>query len=126
MTEENEISKEIVDVCFKIHQNLGPGLYESVYEELISYELEKRNFICERQLDVKLVHENLIFEKAFRTDLLINKLVLIEVKSVEELKSLHYKQVLTYLKLMDLKLGLLVNFNVPLIKLGIHRIVNNL
>ncbi|RFS24514.1 GxxExxY protein [Chitinophaga silvatica] len=123
---ENEISKEIVDVCFKIHQKFGPGLYESVYEELIDYELKKRNLICERQLEVKLIHENLIFEKAFRTDLLINKKVLIEVKSVEELKNLHYKQVLTYLKLMELKLGLLVNFNVPLIKLGIHRIVNNL
>lgn len=123
---ENEISKEIVDVCFKIHSKYGPGLYESVYEELIDYELRKRSLECERQLEVKLIHENLVLNKAFRTDIVINRKVIIEIKSVEELKDLHYKQVHTYLKLMKLKLGLLVNFNVPLIKHGIHRIVNNL
>jgi GxxExxY protein len=93
---------------------------------LIDYELRKRSLECERQLEVKLVHENFILNKAFRTDIVVNRKVIIEIKSIEELKALHYKQVQTYLKLMDLRLGLLVNFNVPLIKYGIHRIVNNL
>ena len=123
---ENEISKEIVDVCYRIHLKYGPGLYESVYEELLDYELRKRKLWISRQEDVRLIHENLILDTAFRADLIIENKVIIEIKSVEELKDMHYKQVLTYLKLTGLKLGLLINFNVALIKTGIHRIVNNL
>ena len=123
---ENEISKEIVDVCFGIHCKYGPGLYESVYEELISYELTKRGLNFKRQEYIGLIHDDLVLEKAFRADLIVENKVIIEIKSVEELKDMYYKQVLTYLKLTRLKLGLLVNFNVSLIKTGIHRIVNNL
>ncbi|NLR82834.1 GxxExxY protein [Chitinophaga eiseniae] len=123
---ENEISREIVDACFQIHTRYGPGLFESVYEELLSYELRKRNLGVKRQEGVKLVHEDIILDKAFRVDLIIENKVIIEIKSVEELKDMHYKQLFTYLKLTNLKLGLLVNFNVALIKTGIHRIVNKL
>ncbi|HVI49468.1 MAG TPA: GxxExxY protein [Chitinophaga sp.] len=123
---ENEISKEIVDVCYNIHKQYGPGLFESVYEELLTYEIEKRKLKVSRQEGVKLIHDKLILDKAFRADLIIENKVIIEIKSVEELKDLYYKQVLTYLKLTDLRLGLLINFNVSLIKNGIHRVVNKL
>ncbi|HEY9257298.1 GxxExxY protein [Chitinophaga sp.] len=123
---ENEISKEVVDACFVIHTRYGPGLFESVYEELLNYELRKRSLNIKRQECVKLVHENIILDRAFRADLIVENKVIIEIKSVEELKDMHYKQLFTYLKLTDLKLGLLVNFNVALIKTGIHRIVNKL
>lgn len=123
---ENEISKKIVDACFQIHVRYGPGLFESVYEELLSYELRKRNLMIRRQECVKLIHEGIILERAFRADLMVEDKVIIEIKSVEVLKDMHYKQLLTYLKLTNFKLGLLVNFNVALIKTGIHRIVNKI
>lgn len=105
---ENEISKEIVEVCYYIHKKFGPGLYESVYEQLLAFELRKRNLVVVQQLEVDLVHNEFVLEKAFRADLIINEKVIIEIKSVEELKDVHYKQVLTYLKLTGLKLGLLI------------------
>ncbi|MBC9930815.1 GxxExxY protein [Chitinophaga qingshengii] len=123
---ENEISKEVVDACFVIHTKYGPGLFESVYEELLSYELMKRNLNFERQVGVALVHDNIVLKKAFRADLIIENKLIVEIKSVEELKDMHYKQLFTYMKLANVKLGLLVNFNVALIKNGIHRIVNKL
>lgn len=123
---ENEISREIVDACYIIHVKYGPGLYESVYEELLSFELRKRKIYFSRQEDIKLVHDGLVLEKAFRADLIVENKVIVEIKSIEELKDVHYKQVLTYLKLTGFKLGLLINFNVALIKTGIHRIVNKL
>lgn len=123
---ENEISREIVDACFQIHTRYGPGLFEFVYEELLSYELGKRDLGVRRQECVRLVHEDIILDRAFRVDLIIEDKVIIEIKSVEELKDMHYKQLFTYLKLTNLKLGLLINFNVALIKTGIHRIVNKL
>lgn len=123
---ENEISKEVVDACFIIHTRFGPGLFESVYEELLSYELIKRGLDIKRQEFIRLVHENVVLNKAFKADLVVEDKVIIEIKSVEELKDMHYKQLFTYLKLTNLKLGLLVNFNVALIKTGIHRIVNRL
>jgi GxxExxY protein len=123
---ENEISKLIVDVCFKIHSKYGPGLFESVYEEIFSYEWIKTGIPFSRQQAIPLIHEEIKMEAGFRADFIIDNKVIIELKSIENLAPVHYKQVLTYLKLTDLKLGLLINFNVNLIKDGIHRIVNKL
>jgi GxxExxY protein len=123
---ENEISKIVVDICFKIHKKYGPGLFESVYEEIFCYEWTKTGIPFVRQHGVPLVHETIQMEVGFRADVILSNKVIIELKSVEVLAEVHYKQVQTYLKLTGLKLGLLINFNVPLIKDGIHRIVNNL
>lgn len=123
---ENDISKILVDIFYRLHKNYGPGLFESVYEELVAYELVKTGLNFRRQYPVPLIHETIKLEVGFRADLMIENKVIVELKSVEALCDIHYKQVLTYLKLAGIKLGLLVNFNVPLIKGGIHRIVNNL
>ncbi len=104
----------------------GPGLFETVYEEIISYELLKINMPFKRQQAIPLVHEEIKLEIGFRADFIIDDKVIVELKSVESLAPVHYKQVQTYLKLTDIKLGLLINFNVNLIKDGIHRIVNKL
>ena len=126
MLTENEISKIVVDRCFKIHQQYGPGLFESVYEEIFCYELSKTEIPFARQMGVPLVHEQIKMDIGFRADIIIDKKVILELKSVETLAPVHFKQLLTYLKLTDIKLGLLINFNVNLIKDGIHRIVNKL
>ena len=123
---ENEIAKEVVDLCFKIHTQYGPGLFESVYEEIFCYEWSKKNISYVRQHPIPLVHEEIKMDAGFRADVIIENKVVIELKSIEQLAPVHYKQVQTYLKLTGCKLGLLVNFNVALIKDGIHRIVNKL
>ena len=123
---ENEIARMAINLCFKIHQKYGPGLFESVYEEIFCYEWEKNGISYLRQHPVPVVHESIKLEAGFRADLIIERKVIVEFKSVESLNEVHFKQVLTYLKLTNLKLGILVNFNVSLIKNGIHRIVNNL
>ncbi len=123
---ENEIAKEIVDAALKIHRALGPGLLESVYEAVLAYELRKRGFTVEVQKGIPVVYEEVHLECGFRADLIVNALVLIELKSIEEIAAVHKKQTLTYLQLTGLKLGLLINFNVALIKDGITRIVNGL
>lgn len=126
MYTENEISKLVVDLCFKIHKQYGPGLFESVYEEIFCYEWSKNGIPFKRQEAIPLVHEEIRLEAGFRADIIIDNKVILELKSVELLAPVHYKQLLTYLKLTELKLGLLINFNVELIKDGIHHIVNNL
>lgn len=123
---ENEIAKIIVDVAFKIHVALGPGLLESAYEAVMEHELLKRGLVVGRQVDVSIIFDGVKIETAFRADLIVNDLVIIELKSVEQIHPVHPKQLLTYLKLTDRHLGLLINFNVPLIKNGITRIVNGL
>jgi GxxExxY protein len=123
---ENEISKIIVDTSFKLHTRLGPGLFESVYEEILYFEFRKLGLYTERQKPIPVMWEELKMEQGFRADLIIENKVLIEVKSIESIAPVHHKQVLTYLRLTDLKLGLLINFNEALIKEGIKRIVNNL
>ena len=123
---ENEISKLVVDLCFRIHKQYGPGLFESVYEEIFNYEWSKTGIPFTRQQGIPLVHEEIRMEAGFRADFIIQSRVIVELKSIEALAPVHYKQVITYLKLTNLKLGMLVNFNVNLIKNGIHRIVNNL
>lgn len=123
---ENELSKVIVDTAFKIHVGLGPGLLESVYEEILDYEFEKAGLNVERQKIVPVIWDNLVMKHGFKADLIINEKVMIEIKSVKEIEKVHFKQLLTYLKLTDLKLGLLINFNEAYIKNGITRIVNGL
>jgi GxxExxY protein len=123
---ENELSKIIVDICFQIHTKLGPGLFESVYEEILYYELNKINLHVERQSPIPVVWNDIKMEQGFRADLIIENKVIIEIKSIEAIAPVHQKQLLTYLKLTNIKLGLLINFNEALIKNGIRRIVNNL
>ncbi len=123
---ENEISKIIVDKCYQIHVGLGPGLLESVYEEVLFFELIKENLKVERQKALPVFWKNKRMNLGFRTDLIVEEKVIIELKSVEKLAPVHPKQLLTYLKITNLKLGLLINFNEALIKNGITRIVNNL
>ena len=123
---ENEISKIIVDTCYRIHLELGPGLLESVYEEILHYEFKKYGLNSSRQQAIPVIWQDINMKLGFRADLIIENKVLIEIKSVELIAQVHYKQVLTYLKLTGLKLGMLINFNEVLIKNGITRIVNKL
>jgi len=123
---ENEISKIIVDKCFQIHKSLGPGLLESVYEETLFYELTKGKLNCQRQKGIPVVYKEIKMDLGFRADLIIENKVIIEIKSVEALAPVHFKQLLTYLRITGLKLGILVNFNEALIKNGLKRVVNNL
>ena len=123
---ENEISRIVVDASYRIHVELGPGLFESVYEEILSYELMKKGLYISRQKTIPIVWEEIKMEHGFRADLIVENKVLIEIKSVESIAPVHQKQVLTYLKLTNLKLGLLINFNEAYIKNGITRIVNKL
>lgn len=126
MTSENELATKILDCCFKIHKNLGLGLLESVYEKLLCYELEQSNLKFKQQISVPLVYEAVKLDTGFRADIIVENTIILELKSVESVKPVHKKQLLTYLKLTGLKLGLLINFNVALMKEGITRIANDL
>ena len=123
---ENQLSEKILDLSFKVHRGLGPGLFESVYEEILSYELEKEGVNYERQQPIPVIWDENKMNIGFRADLIIEGKVIIEIKSIEQIAMVHYKQVLTYLKLTDLRLGLLINFNEALLKNGIRRVVNGL
>lgn len=123
---ENELSRIIVDTCYQIHTQLGAGLFESVYEEILDFELKQKGLKVDRQKPLPVIWKDIKMDIGFRTDLIINDKVIIEIKSVEGVLPVHKKQLLTYLKLTDLKLGLLINFNESLIKDGITRIVNKL
>jgi len=123
---ENEISKIVVDVCYKIHTTLGPGIFESVYENILEYELIERGLNIIRQQPIPVIWEGIKFDQGFRADIIVENKVIVEIKSIEAIGPVHQKQLLTYLRLTDLKLGLLVNFNEALIKNGIQRIVINL
>ena len=121
---ENELSKVALDVCFRIHKLYGPGLFESVYEEIFCYEFSKENIFFERQKPIPLVHQTIKLDSGFRADIILENKLLLELKSIEAVADIHYKQVQTYLKLANLKLGLLINFNVVFLKDGIKRIIN--
>jgi GxxExxY protein len=123
---ENEIATIIVDTCFHIHTSLGAGLFESVYEEILYYELTEKGLYVEKQKAVPVFWKGMKMDIGFRADLIVEDKVIVEIKSVENLAPVHKKQLLTYLKLADLKLGILINFNEALIRNGITRIVNNL
>ncbi len=123
---ENEIATIVVDILFKIHKSLGPGLLESVYEECVDYDLCKAGLQIERQKPFPLIYKEVRLDIGYRVDFLIHSKLVLEIKAVESLHEVHRAQVITYLKLSGCKLGLLVNFNVALIKDGIKRVVNNL
>jgi GxxExxY protein len=123
---ENEIAKMIVNAAYKIHTTLGPGLLESVYEVVLAHELKKLGLNVSRQHSIPITYEDLKFEEGFRADIIVEDKVIIELKSVEEIAKVHQKQLLTYLRLADKRLGLLINFGSALIKDGLFRIVNKL
>ena len=123
---ENEIAKIVVDACYQIHVRLGPGLLESVYLRVLEYELKKRGLNPQREVPVSFRYDELEFDEGFRADLIVNGIVILELKSLEKTAPVHRKQLLTYLKLTGMKLGLLINFGAPLIKDGIVRLVNGL
>ena len=123
---ENEISHTIVNCCYKIHVKLGPGLLESVYEEILFHVLLKEGLYVTKQQTIPVIWGNLKIDQGFRADLIVENKVLVEIKSVRTISPVHQKQVLTYLMLTGLKLGLLINFNKSRIKYGISRIVNGL
>jgi GxxExxY protein len=121
---ENEIAKQNLDAAFVVHTSLGPGLLESVYEVVLAYELKKRGLTAERQKPMPILYDNIRFDEAFRSDLVVNGKVIVELKSVEALLPVHAKQLLTQLRLSDLKLGLLINFGAAHLKNGIKRVIN--
>ncbi len=123
---ENEVAKHIVDVAFKIHTRFGPGLLESVYETIMSYELKKRGLQVNRQQPIPVVYESIRMNIGFRADLIVENRVVVEIKSIDAIAPVHKKQLLTYLRLTDKKLDLLINFYVDLIKDRITRVVNGL
>lgn len=123
---ENEIATQIVDAAFRLHTKLGPGLLESVYEVLLAHEISNRGLKVSRQLSVPVIYEGIQFEHGYQLDLLVEDKVIVEIKSIEQVIGIHKKQLLTYLKLADKRLGLLINFNVELVKNGIARVVNGL
>jgi GxxExxY protein len=123
---ENELSKIVFDCALKVHQSLGPGLLESAYEECLFYELKKQGLNVEKQKPLPLIYEEVKLDIGYRIDFIVNNKLIIEIKSVEALNDVHFAQLLTYLKLTNCKLGLLINFNVTLIKNGVKRVVNNL
>lgn len=124
--DENQIAKNVVDCCYKIHKKIGPGLLESVYLEILAYELKKVGYRCEKEVGIPVQYEDVKLDLGFRADLIVENLVIIELKAVEKVLPVHLKQLMTYLRLTGMKLGLLVNFNVNLIKDGIERVVNGL
>jgi GxxExxY protein len=126
MLEEDRIAKEVVDAAVKLHQQFGPGVYESVYEPLMVYELEKRGFDVRNQIAAPLVYDGIKFDVGFTMDVVVSERVILELKSIERLQPTHFKQLLTYLRLTGLRLGLLINFGEAVLKNGIHRIVNDL
>ncbi len=121
---ENEIAKIVFNAGLKVHKVLGPGLLESAYEACLDYELRKQNLNVDRQIILPLIYEDLKLDSGFRIDLKIENKLIVELKSVEELSDLHRAQIITYLKLSGIKLGLLINFNTVLFKDGIKRIIN--
>ena len=124
--QENFLSEKIIGCCIAVHKFVGPGLPESVYEEALVYELCAENLECSRQKNMPVNYKGFSLNFGFRADIIVEDKVLIEPKSVDKLQPIHHKQVLTYLKVSNLKLGLLINFNAVLIKDGIKRLVNGL
>ncbi len=122
--ERDPVTAQIVDAAYQLHVALGPGLLETVYEAILARDLERRGMKVERQKSLSFEYDGMMFEDALRTDLLVDDRVIVEIKSVERILPVHPKQVLTYLRLLNLQVGLLVNFGAPTMKEGLHRIVN--
>lgn len=123
-TKWDQLSADIVDVAYRIHKDLGPGLLETVYEVVFAHELRQRGFSVERQIPIPICYKGIQFDEGFRADLIVERKILIELKSVEKITPAHKKQVLTYLRMMNLKIGFLINFSEELFKHGVYRIVN--
>lgn len=123
--ETDDITGTVIDSALAIHRELGPGLLESVYETVLARELERRGLRVERQVPIRIEYDGLIFEEGFRADLVVEGRVVVELKSVEQLAPVHSKKLLTYLRLMKLEVGLLINFNNATLKEGLRRVVNN-
>ena len=123
---ENEIATQVVDAAYRLHVQLGPGLFESVYEVVLAHELKKRGLHVERQVPIPIQYDSITFDEGFRADMIVEDKVILELKSVEEVSRVHKKQLLTYLRVADKRLGLLINFGAELIKDGISRVVNGL
>ena len=120
----NEVTEAIIACAIEVHKNLGPGLLESTYEACLVYELRNRGFLVEEQKMLPVTYKGLQLDCGYRIDLLVNQLVLVELKAVESVAPIHQAQVLSYLKLSGIKIGLLINFNVKLLKNGLHRLIN--
>ena len=123
--EINTLTKTVIESCIKIHSTVGPGCFEKVYEEILYYELVKKGIKTERQVSMPIRYETLFISGAFKLDLLVEDRLIAEIKSIECMAPVHYKQVTTYLKLMNLKHGIILNFKVNRMKEGIHRVFNN-
>ena len=121
---ENDFATVVVDACFRIHTRLGPGLLESVYEHVLAHELQRRGLHVAKQVPVPIVYDGLVFDEGFRADLIVEECVIVELKSVERVAGVHKKQLLTYLRLTNMRLGLLVNFGDVMIRDGISRVIN--
>jgi GxxExxY protein len=123
---ENDLSYKIIGIALELHKNLGPGLLESVYENALAYDLREAGFDVKQQVARPFIYKEIRMDVGYRIDLIVENKVIVEVKSIENLAPVHYSQLLTYLKLSNLKLGLLINFNCKILKEGIHRLVNQL
>ncbi len=123
---ENDIATKIIGIAIELHKRLGPGLLESAYEHALQYDLIDAGLKVQRQVPMPFIYREVELETGYNLDLLVENLVILEIKSVDALAPVHFAQLLTYLKLSNLKLGLLINFNTKLLKEGIHRVVNNL
>ena len=121
---ENELAKIVFDAGMKVHKALGPGLLESAYEECLYYELQKCGLSVDKQKTLPLIYEEIKLDAGYRIDLLVEKKLILEIKSVDALNDIHFAQILTYLKLSECKLGLLINFNSVLFKDGVKRVIN--
>ena len=126
MRDIDEVTGAIVDAAVRIHRDLGPGLFESVYEAILARAIEEKGLLVERQKGMRLEYEGMMFAEAFRVDLLVERRVIVELKSVEKLAPVHTKQLLTYLRIADFRVGLLLNFGAYTMREGIKRVVNNL
>lgn len=126
MKELDEITSTIIEAAIRVHRRLGPGLLESVYQGVLAYELVKRGLLVEPQKEVGVEYDGLSFDQGFRVDLVVEGLVLVELKSAERSHPVYKKQLLTYLRLMNLQVGLLINFGAPTLKDGLTRVVNSL
>ena len=124
--DENEIARIVLDICFEIHRELGPGLLESVYEEILCFELAERGIPFERQKPMPVMWKSIKMDVGFRSDVIVDRKVLVEIKSVESIAKVHPKITLTYIRITHIRLGLLINFGAPVLKEGIFRLANKL
>jgi GxxExxY protein len=121
---EETIGKDIVDCAYRVHKRLGPGLLEKIYEVCLAYELEKKGYVVERQVNIPIHYDNMLFEEGLRLDILVERRIIIEIKAVDAVNPVWEAQIISHLRLLDKRLGYLINFNVPVIKRGIRRFIN--